>query len=244
MALRQIVLDTETTGIDWKQGHRVIEIGAVELIDRRLTGNNYQQYLNPQRSSDPEALRVHGLTDDFLEDKPLFTEVVDTFLEYLGDAELIIHNAPFDLGFLNHELALVKKAPLSHKVVDTLLDARRRHPGQKNDLNSLCRRYNVDNSHRELHGALLDCEILALVYLGMTGGQVEMMGLLSGSDAQSGTEANTTASAPLPDTAVSHAAGVMAIRRGLRVIRASTEESALHDKYLQGLGEKALWSQG
>lgn len=243
MALRQIVLDTETTGIDWKQGHRVIEIGAVELIDRRLTGNNYQQYLNPQRSSDPEALRVHGLSDDFLQDKPLFAEVADAFLEYLGEAELIIHNAPFDLGFLNHELALVKKAPLSHKVMDTLLDARRRHPGQKNDLNSLCRRYNVDNSHRELHGALLDCEILALVYLGMTGGQVDMMGLLSGSDAQSGTEANAMTSAPLPDTAGSHVAGMVAVRRGLRVIMASAEESTLHTQYLQRLGEKALWHE-
>ncbi|PKY12109.1 DNA polymerase III subunit epsilon [Acidithiobacillus marinus] len=243
MALRQIVLDTETTGIDWKQGHRVIEIGAVELIDRRLTGNNYQQYLNPQRSSDPEALRVHGLSDDFLEDKPLFAEVADAFLEYLGEAELIIHNAPFDLGFLNHELALVKKAPLSHKVMDTLLDARRRHPGQKNDLNSLCRRYNVDNSHRELHGALLDCEILALVYLGMTGGQVDMMGLLSGSDAQSGTEANAMTSAPLPDAAGSHVAGMVAVRRGLRVIMASAEESTLHTQYLQRLGEKALWHE-
>ncbi len=163
MALRQVVLDTETTGIDWKQGHRVIEIGAVELLDRRLTGNNYQQYLNPQRSSDPEALRVHGLTDAFLADKPLFAEVAENFLNYLGDAELIIHNAPFDLGFLNHELGKIEKKPLNHKVLDTLVDARRRHPGQKNDLNSLCRRYNVDNSHRELHGALLDCEILAKV---------------------------------------------------------------------------------
>ncbi len=243
MALRQIVLDTETTGIDWKQGHRVIEIGAVELIDRRLTGNNYQQYLNPQRSSDPEALRVHGLTGDFLEDKPLFAEVVDTFLEYLGDAELIIHNAPFDLGFLNHELALVKKAPLSHKVMDTLLDARRRHPGQKNDLNSLCRRYNVDNSHRELHGALLDCEILALVYLGMTGGQVDMMGLLSDSDAQSGAESALAAPAALlPDMAEKSAVGVSS-RRGLRIIRASAEESTLHTQYLQRLGEKALWHE-
>ncbi|WP_414040170.1 DNA polymerase III subunit epsilon [Acidithiobacillus sp. M4-SHS-6] len=242
MALRQIVLDTETTGIDWKQGHRVIEIGAVELLDRRLTGNNYQQYLNPQRSSDPEALRVHGLTDDFLQDKPPFAEVADAFLEYLGDAELIIHNAPFDLGFLNHELALLGKAPLDHQVLDTLLDARRRHPGQKNDLNSLCRRYNVDNSHRERHGALLDCEILALVYLGMTGGQVDMMGLLNSSDAQSGAVAIPRAPASLPDTAGNNVAGAPT-RRRLRIIRATAEESALHTQYLQGLGGKALWHQ-
>ena len=171
MAVRQVVLDTETTGIDWKQGHRVIEIGAVELIDRRVTGVHYQQYLKPQRSSDPEALRVHGLTAEFLQDKPGFAEVADAFLDFLGEAELIIHNAPFDLGFLNHELQQVEKAPLRQAVMDTLVDARRRHPGQKNDLNSLCRRYNVDNSRRDLHGALLDCEILAEVYLAMTRGQ-------------------------------------------------------------------------
>ncbi|MCK9189211.1 DNA polymerase III subunit epsilon [Acidithiobacillus sp.] len=240
MAMRQVVLDTETTGIDWKQGHRVIEIGAVELIDRRVTGVHYQQYLNPQRSSDPEALRVHGLTDEFLQDKPGFVEVADAFLDFLGDAELIIHNAPFDLGFLNYELQQVARAPLRQAVMDTLVDARRRHPGQKNDLNSLCRRYNVDNSRRDLHGALLDCEILAEVYLAMTGGQVDMMGLLGavgGSHAvvetqRSGDGRNAVMPTPLARP-----------RDPLRVIRASSEECAAHQQYLRNMGVAALWSE-
>lgn len=243
MALRQVVLDTETTGIDWKQGHRVIEIGAVELLDRRLTGNNYQQYLNPQRSSDPEALRVHGLTDAFLADKPLFAEVAEAFLTYLGDAELIIHNAPFDLGFLNHELGKIEKTPLHHKVMDTLVDARRRHPGQKNDLNSLCRRYNVDNSHRELHGALLDCEILAKVYLGMTGGQVDMMGLLNASEEHSGTESSRDSAASVQAAQFNSSTAAARPHPGLRVIRATTEETALHAQYLEGMGGKVLWNE-
>ncbi|MBU2739145.1 DNA polymerase III subunit epsilon [Acidithiobacillus concretivorus] len=243
MALRQVVLDTETTGIDWKQGHRVIEIGAVELLDRRVTGNNYQQYLNPQRSSDPEALRVHGLTDAFLADKPLFAEVAETFLNYLGDAELIIHNAPFDLGFLNHELRQIEKAPLNHKVMDTLVDARRRHPGQKNDLNSLCRRYNVDNSHRELHGALLDCEILAKVYLGMTGGQVDMMGLLNASEEHSGTASSRDSAASAQSAQLNSGTVATRSRPNLRVIRATAEETALHAQYLEDMGGKALWNE-
>ncbi len=240
MVIRQVVLDTETTGIDWKQGHRVVEIGAVELLDRRLTGNNYQQYLNPQRSSDPEALRVHGLTDDFLRDKPLFAEVADAFLAYLGDAELIIHNAPFDLGFLNYELAQVEKNPLQQKVLDTLVDARRRHPGQKNDLNSLCRRYGVDNRQRVLHGALLDCEILAEVYLGMTGGQVDMMSLFGAAEAPLTKASAAAVAALLPDSRVVSAQSP-APRSRLRVIQASAEECTLHAEYLQGMGENALW---
>ena len=238
MAVRQVVLDTETTGIDWKQGHRVIEIGAVELIDRRVTGAYYQQYLNPQRSSDPEALRIHGLTDEFLQDKPDFAEVVDAFLEFLGDAELIIHNAPFDLGFLNHELQLAGKAPLRQAVMDTLADARRRHPGQKNDLNSLCRRYSVENSHRELHGALLDTRILAEVYLAMTGGQVDMMGMLGAAGGSAATEMRSAG-----DDRRSEGIPAASSRpRGpLRVIRASAEECMLHRQYLQNMGGNALW---
>lgn len=241
MAVRQVVLDTETTGIDWKQGHRVIEIGAVELIDRRVTGVHYQQYLNPQRSSDPEALRVHGLTDAFLRDKPGFAEVADAFLEFLGDAELIIHNAPFDLGFLNHELQQVKKAPLGQTVLDTLVNARRRHPGQKNDLNSLCRRYGVDNSHRELHGALLDCEILAEVYLAMTGGQVDMMGLLGAADDAPAAATEAQASADSQNTVIP--VTLARTRGALRVIRASPDERAIHQQYLQNMGGTALWSE-
>ncbi|MHB0872573.1 MAG: DNA polymerase III subunit epsilon [Acidithiobacillus ferrooxidans] len=238
MAVRQVVLDTETTGIDWKQGHRVIEIGAVELIDRRVTGAYYQQYLNPQRSSDPEALRIHGLTDEFLQDQPGFAEVADAFLEFLGDAELIIHNAPFDLGFLNHELQLAGKAPLRQAVMDTLADARRRHPGQKNDLNSLCRRYSVENSHRELHGALLDTRILAEVYLAMTGGQVDMMGMLGAAGGSAATEMRSAG-----DDRRSEGIPAASSRpRGpLRVIRASAEECMLHRQYLQNMGGNALW---
>ena len=239
MAVRQVVLDTETTGIDWKQGHRVIEIGAVELIDRRVTGVHYQQYLNPQRSSDPEALRVHGLTAEFLQDKPGFAEVADAFLDFLGDAELIIHNAPFDLGFLNHELQQVEKAPLRQAVMDTLVDARRRHPGQKNDLNSLCRRYSVDNSRRDLHGALLDCEILAEVYLAMTGGQVDMMGLLG---AAGGSLAAAEAQRSGDGRSAVMPAALARPREPLRVIRASPEECAVHQQYLRNMGATALWS--
>ncbi|WCE93400.1 DNA polymerase III subunit epsilon [Acidithiobacillus ferriphilus] len=239
MAVRQVVLDTETTGIDWKQGHRVIEIGAVELIDRRVTGVHYQQYLNPQRSSDPEALRVHGLTAEFLQDKPVFAEVADAFLDFLGDAELIIHNAPFDLGFLNHELQQAKKAPLRQAIMDTLVDARRRHPGQKNDLNSLCRRYSVDNSRRDLHGALLDCEILAEVYLAMTGGQVDMMGLISTIALPS----EVPAASPPSSAGVAPLVGPVSLQRktALRVIRASSAEVAAHQQYLQNMGSTALW---
>ena len=244
MAVRQVVLDTETTGIDWKQGHRVIEIGAVELIDRRVTGTVYQQYLNPQRSSDPEALRIHGLTDEFLQDKPGFAEVADAFLEFLGDAELVIHNAPFDLGFLNHELQLAGKAPLRQAVMDTLADARRRYPSQKNDLNSLCRRYGVENGHRELHGALLDTRILAEVYLAMTGGQVDMMGMLG---AAGGPAATETRSAGDDGRGEGIPAALSRPRGPLRVIRASAEECMLHQQYLQNMGDNALWdaeSQG
>lgn len=231
--MRQVVLDTETTGVDWKQGHRVIEIGAVELLDRRLSGRHYQQYLNPERPSDPDAIRVHGITDAFLQDKPRFAEVVEEFLAFIAGAELIIHNAPFDMGFINHELRLLQRKPIAPPVLDTLVDARRRHPGQKNDLNSLCRRYGVDNSGRELHGALLDCEILAQVYLAMTGGQVDM-GLDTGKEIHGGA-AQTMA--PMP--------GGPALRQSpLRVIAASAAERELHRRYLAGMGEGAcLWPQ-
>ncbi|STX28976.1 DNA polymerase III subunit epsilon [Legionella beliardensis] len=172
--MRQIVLDTETTGIDPQNGHRIIEIGCVELIDRKLTGNNYHAYLNPEREVDEGAFKVHGISTEFLADKPRFCEVVEELLEFIKDAELIIHNAAFDIGFLNAELTLLNWPHQVHnycKVLDTLLLAREKHPGQRNSLDALCKRYEIDNSNRELHGALLDAEILALVYLAMTGGQ-------------------------------------------------------------------------
>jgi DNA polymerase III subunit epsilon len=176
--MRQIVLDTETTGLDPKEGHRLIEVGCVELIDRRLTRNNFHHYLQPDREIEAEAAEVHGITNDFLRDKPRFAEIADAFLEYVTGAELIIHNAAFDCGFIDAELRRwrVDAAPIGDlcAVTDTLALARRLHPGQRNSLDALCKRYGVDNSHRDLHGALLDAEILADVYLAMTGGQVVM----------------------------------------------------------------------
>ncbi len=173
--MRQIVLDTETTGISPKQGHRIIEIGCVELQNRRLTGNHYHVYIDPQRQVDPGAFRVHGISNDFLQGKALFKDVIDDFISYVDGAELIIHNAPFDVGFINHEFALLSKSlgkiDKLCKITDTLAMARKMHPGQKNNLDALCKRYFVDNSDRDLHGALIDADILALVYLAMTGGQ-------------------------------------------------------------------------
>ena len=172
--MRQIILDTETTGIGHEQGHRVIEIGCVELIDRKLTGNHFHVYLNPKRLVDEGAFRVHGISDDFLKDKPLFEDKVSEFLQFIGGSELIIHNAPFDVGFLNSELKHAqwkKKISDYCEVFDTLAFARDKFPGQRNSLDALCKRYGIDHFNRELHGALLDAEILAFVYLAMTGGQ-------------------------------------------------------------------------
>ncbi|MFI4956886.1 MAG: DNA polymerase III subunit epsilon [Gammaproteobacteria bacterium] len=178
--MRHIFLDTETTGLSPAAKHRVIEIGAIEMIDRRLTGRTFHYYLNPKRSIDPGAQAVHGITADFLTDKPFFEDVCDEFIEFIEGATLIIHNAPFDVGFLDYELSLCKKKkrkPLEDyaaDVIDTLILARKTYPGQKNSLDALCKRLDINNSHRELHGALLDSEILAEVYLAMTGGQQAM----------------------------------------------------------------------
>lgn len=178
MVHRQIVLDTETTGLEPSQGHRIIEIGCVELVDRKLTGKHYHQYIQPEREIDQGALEVHGISNEFLADKPVFSHIVDEFLGFVDGAELIIHNAPFDIGFLDHELTLaankVKKISKICSVIDSLVLARSKHPGQKNNLDALCKRYAIDNAKRELHGALLDAEILADVYLMMTGGQTSL----------------------------------------------------------------------
>lgn len=176
--MRSIVLDTETTGLEPAAGHRIIEIGGVEMINRKLTGKRFHVYLNPERDIDPGAVEVHGLSAQFLADKPKFPDIALDFLEFIRDAELIIHNAPFDVGFLNSELLRIA-APVTDLqdycvVIDTLVMARKKHPGQRNNLDALCKRYGVDNSKRELHGALLDAEILADVYLAMTGGQVTL----------------------------------------------------------------------
>ena len=175
--MRQIVLDTETTGIGHDQGHGIIEIGCVELIDRKLTGNHFHTYLNPQRQVDEGAFKVHGISNEFLQNKPIFKEVVSDFIEFINDSELIIHNAPFDVGFLNAELKRIQWPKSLHtycNVLDSLVLARQKHPGQRNSLDALCKRYEIDNSNRQLHGALLDAEILAWVYLAMTGGQGDL----------------------------------------------------------------------
>ncbi|WP_111656501.1 DNA polymerase III subunit epsilon [Isoalcanivorax indicus] len=235
---RQIVLDTETTGLEPSEGHRIIEIGCVEMVGRRLTGNDCHLYINPERDIDDGALEVHGITREFLADKPTFREVADEFLAYIDGAELVIHNAAFDIGFLNHELRLLGagngRIEDRCTVLDTLALARNKHPGQKNNLDALCRRYGIDNSHRELHGALLDAQILADVYLIMTGGQTRLS--LGGSDAAAGGEAQAEVIRRLP-----------AGRPALTVVRASDAERAAHDAKLAALGkaceEGALWTR-
>ncbi|MGD1977474.1 MAG: DNA polymerase III subunit epsilon, partial [Gammaproteobacteria bacterium] len=219
--MRQIVLDTETTGLEPEQGHRIIEIGCVEMINRRLTGRTFHHYLNPERDIDPGAQEVHGLSREFLSDKPLFGDVADEFLEFVGDAELVIHNAPFDVGFLDAELTrLERDLPAMQvlcPVLDTLVLAREMHPGQRNSLDALCRRYQVDNSQRELHGALLDARILAEVYLAMTGGQAAL---------SLGTERKSSAAGQPVDRRID--------RKGLKlvVVRATDEELAAHEAAL------------
>lgn len=216
--MRQIVLDTETTGLVPAEGHRIIEIGCIELVNRRHTGRHYHQYLQPDRAIDEGAVEVHGITNDFLTDKPRFTDVVEDFLAFVRGAELIIHNAPFDVGFLNNELRLLKGKHgtiTDHcGVLDTLTLARKLHPGQKNNLDALCKRYTVDNSRRDLHGALLDAEILADVYLIMTGGQAKLS--LEGST----TDANNPVSSGIRQLA--------ADRPPLRVRHADATELAAH----------------
>lgn len=233
--MRQIVLDTETTGLEPSAGHRVIEIGAVEIIDRRLTGKHYHQYVNPQRDSDAAALEVHGLTTEFLAQQPLFADVMAEMLEFLGDAELIIHNAAFDIGFLNHELrkakASVRSLDKQCSVLDSLALARQKHPGQANGLDALCRRYGVDNSARTLHGALLDAEILADVYLLMTGGQTTLFAQDSDTDGKKPQQRVKRSSAERPV---------------LPVVLASKAELAAHEKVLDSLVNEAgqcAWRQ-
>lgn len=235
--MRQIVLDTETTGLEPKEGHRIIEIGAVELVNRKLTGNNYHQYLQPDREIDEGAMEVHGITQEFLADKPHFGEVASEFLEYIQGAELIIHNAPFDVGFIDHEFSLLGpkwgKVVDHCRVLDTLVMARNLHPGQKNNLDALCKRYDINNSHRELHGALLDSEILADVYLAMTGGQVSLSLNSSGSEDQSGVE-----------TTIKR---LSADRPRLKVLKARDDELALHEDRLKAIddasGGACIWRQ-
>ncbi|HMQ13048.1 MAG TPA: DNA polymerase III subunit epsilon [Candidatus Competibacter phosphatis] len=229
MRERQVVLDTETTGLDPAQGHRVIEIGCIELRNRRQTEQRFHVYLRPERAIDEGAIRVHGLTNEFLADQPRFAEIADQFLEFVRGAELIIHNAPFDLGFLNHELQRCGRGQSTLEqlctVEDTLLLARQRHPGQRNNLDALCKRYGVDNSQRTLHGALLDAEILADVYLAMTRQQDSLFVQESAATVRRKQESRRAA----PPRS----------RPPLLVIRASAEECASHDQYLDMLDKKS-----
>lgn len=220
--MRQVVLDTETTGLETARGHRIIEIGGVELIDRRFTGRQLHRYINPERDIDDGAFEVHGLSAEFLADKPRFAELAEEILEFLEGAELIIHNAPFDVSFLDYELSLLdaprRRISQICQVTDSLALARHKHPGQKNSLDALCRRYQVDNSARTLHGALLDAEILADVYLLMTGGQTALF-VLDG-------EEETRAATDEPGVEID------ADRPPLAIIRASEAEVAAHEAWL------------
>lgn len=233
--MRQVVLDTETTGIDPKQGHRIIEIGCVEMIGRKLTKRHFHVYINPDREVEEEAFRVHGISNEFLADKPRFHEIAQEFFDFIKGAELIIHNAPFDIGFMDHEFARLGGYPKTHevcRVFDSLVYARKKHPGQKNNLDILCKRYGIDNSHRELHGALLDSEILADVYLLMTGGQTSL-GLANHSDSQNKEEGDVDAIRRLPNE-----------RKPLKIIRASQLELQSHEERLNLIDKKSgqsLW---
>ncbi len=254
--MRQIILDTETTGLDPAQGHRIIEIGCVELVNRRLTQRRFHHYLQPDRLIDPGAIEVHGITDEFLADKPRFADIAAEFVDFISGAELIIHNAAFDVAFINHELKLwtaslrateapgtnrsapsaeIPSSPIAGidcKILCTLIMARQLHPGQKNSLDALCRRYTVDNSQRQWHGALLDAEILADVYLAMTGGQASLS--LGASQGANG----------LHQVAIRR---VDSARPCLVVTRASPEEQAAHVQHLELItrigGEQCLWNK-
>ncbi len=234
--MRQVVLDTETTGLETAQGHRIIEIGCVEMVDRRLTHRHFHQYIHPERDIEEGALEVHGITEAFLADKPRFADIAGDFLEFVSNAELVIHNAAFDIAFLNYELALlgasvaVSRMDECCSVLDTLAMARDLHPGQRNSLDALCKRYSVDNSQRSLHGALLDAEILADVYLAMTGGQATL-------DLSVDRIARRTQVASWREGA----------RPPLRIVRANADELAAHAERLDALDSasdgRCLWKQ-
>jgi DNA polymerase-3 subunit epsilon len=228
--MRQIILDTETTGLDPRHGHRIIEVAAIELCDRKVSDRTYHRYINPEREIDEGAAAVHGLTLDRLQDEPKFAEIAPALLEFISGAELIIHNAPFDMGFLNAELALAGLPLLENPVLDTLKLAKELHPGKKNNLNALCDRYFIDNSHRTLHGALLDTELLGEVYLAMTRGQESLLGEdVAEHDEQDAAAAGET------------------LRPSVRVVRASEEELMLHSQQLADIDKASkglcVWKQ-
>jgi DNA polymerase III subunit epsilon len=226
--IREIVLDTETTGLSPQGGDRLVEIGCVELINHIPTGKHFHVYINPLRSMPEEAFRVHGLGDEFLADKPVFRAVAQDFLDFIGDATLVIHNAPFDMGFLNHELGGIGLKTLTNPVIDTVMVARQKHPGARVSLDALCKHYGIDNGRRTLHGALLDSEILAEVYLELIGGkQVSLALVAEVESASAGAEIRIAVRprpAPLPN-------------------RISTMEAEAHEAFVAKMGEMAIWAQ-
>ncbi len=232
--MRQIILDTETTGLDPQEGHRIIEIGCVELIDRRITDRRYHVYLNPDRAIDGDAVEVHGIDNNFLADKPRFTDIADAFIDFVKDSELVIHNAPFDVGFINAEFSLLGphygRIEDYCSVLDTLALAKQKHPGQRNSLDALCKRYHIDNSRRNLHGALLDAEILAAVYLAMTGGQTSLLLETQTDQYSNSNEIKNSTNRP---------------RVPLTVIRCPEDELQMHRQRLQAIDEASggncLW---
>jgi DNA polymerase-3 subunit epsilon len=233
---RLIVLDTETTGLNPQEGHRIIEIGCVEVVNRRLTGKNFHVYINPERIIDDGAIEVHGITNEFLADKPTFDAIVEDFIAFIQGAELVIHNAPFDVGFINYEFSRLNNGTGAvtdySKVFDTLTYARKKHPGQRNSLDALCKRYSIDNSHRELHGALLDAEILADVFLLMTGGQSSLLD-----------EGQGRAEEVIVSSGVKY---LSTDRPALTVIRCSEDELAAHQQRLEAIekaGGGCIWNQ-
>jgi DNA polymerase-3 subunit epsilon len=235
--MRQIVLDTETTGLEASAGHRIIEVGGIEFDNRRPTGRTFHRYVNPERAVDAGALAVHGIDNEFLKDQPVFSAIADELVEFLNGAELVIHNADFDVTFINHELRRLPHLPQDIRgcctVLDSLAVARRMHPGQRNNLDALARRYHVDNSKRELHGALLDAQILAEVYFAMTGGQVSLL-----LDSETNADGQTVA--------VEREAVTRSEKR-LCVIRATPDEAAAHAAFMLRLREQSgaapLWEQ-
>ena len=237
--LRQIVLDTETTGLEPSAGHRIIEIGCIEILDRRITSKRYHQYINPEREIDAGAVEVHGLTSDFLSGKPKFAEIAQEFIDFISGAELIIHNAPFDVGFIDAELAMLgaewRSTAEFCTIFDTLRLARDMHPGQRNSLDALCRRYEVDNAHRDLHGALLDAELLADVYLMMTGGQVDLS-----------LQSTRPRSVDAPEQEIVATSSVISTH--LPVINPDGEELAAHEQMLQWINDESngacVWLAG
>jgi DNA polymerase III subunit epsilon len=224
--LRELVMDTETTGLDCRNGDRLVEIACIEVVNYIPTGRTYHQYINPQRDMPQEAFAVHGLSAKFLADKPVFADVVDDFLDFLGDAKMVFHNASFDMGFINMELDRAARGIVPpHRIIDTLALARRKHPGGPNSLDALCKRYGIDNSSRTLHGALLDAQLLAEVYLQLSGGQQPVFDL----SLANATEIRTDAGAPI------------LVRPQPLPSNLAESELAAHAAFIEGLGESALW---